>query len=133
MSNIFHCAVLGGDLAVAENFYVNVLGCKKDNFEEGRWMDIDFWGNELTLHSSESRAPREHHDVDMGSVPVPHFGIHLPKDIFDSVKKSLADNNVPFLDEPYIRFAGTAYEQETFFIEDTNFNVIEIKTLVDTK
>ena len=52
MSNIFHCAVLGGDLAVAENFYVNVLGCKKDNFEEGRWMDIDFWGNELTLHLS---------------------------------------------------------------------------------
>ena len=26
------------------------------------------------------KLPRERHDVDMGDVPVPHFGVHLEKD-----------------------------------------------------
>ena len=50
MSNPFHLAVPAGDLGVATKFYVNVLGCKLGNKEEGKWVDVDFWGNELTLH-----------------------------------------------------------------------------------
>ena len=34
-----------------------------------------------------------------------------------------------YYDEPYLRFKGTKYEQETFFIKDPNENVLEIKTL----
>lgn len=132
MSNIFHCAVLGGDLEIAEKFYTEILGCRKDNFEAGRWMDIDFWGNELTLHQSHNAANREYHNVDMGRVPVPHFGIHLERDVYFEVKKRIMDAGVPFIEKPYVRFAGTEYEQETFFIEDTNYNVIEIKSMVNS-
>ena len=32
-------------------------------------------------------------------------------------------------DEPYLRFKGTKYEQETFFVKDPNENILEIKTL----
>ena len=28
------------------------------------------------------KLPRERHDVDMGQVPVPHFGVHLKKRCF---------------------------------------------------
>ena len=52
MSNIFHCAIEAGDLETTAKFYEDVLGCRRDNFEEGKWIDIDFWGNELTLHLS---------------------------------------------------------------------------------
>ena len=52
MSATFHFAVPAGDLAVTEKFYVEILGCKTGNREVGRWVDIDFWGNELTLHKS---------------------------------------------------------------------------------
>ena len=31
--------------------------------------------------------------------------------------------------EPYLRFKGTKYEQETFFVKDPNENILEIKTL----
>ena len=65
------------------------------------------------------KLPRERHDVDMGQVPVPHFGVHLKKDVF---------NKINFIDKPYTRFEGTEFEQNTFFIEDPNGNVLELKT-----
>jgi len=34
------------------------------------------------------------------------------------------------LDKPYIRYQGQDTEQETFFVEDPNYNVLEIKTLL---
>ncbi len=131
-SNRFHLAIEAGDLDMTVPWYTNVLGCSLDMKEEGRWQDINFWGNELTLHASQPRAEkgneRSRHDVDMGKVCVPHFGIHLDKETYLAVKERVAATG-GFLDEPYVRFAGTAYEQETFFVEDPNYNVLEIKSM----
>ena len=131
-SNRFHLAIEAGDLETTVPWYTNVLGCSLDMKEEGRWQDINFWGNELTLHASKPRAEkgneRSHHDVDMGKVCVPHFGIHLDKETYLVVKERVAATG-GFLDEPYVRFAGTDYEQETFFVEDPNYNVLEIKSM----
>jgi extradiol dioxygenase family protein len=121
MSNPFHLAIPAGDLSVATKFYENILGCSLGNREEGKWIDVDFWGNELTLHKTNTKLPRERHDVDMGSVSVPHFGVHLEKD--------LIENNIKYLDEPYTRFKGRKEEQQTFFVEDPHGNVLELKTL----
>ncbi|MDA0238288.1 MAG: glyoxalase [Proteobacteria bacterium] len=130
MSNIFHCAVEAGNLEETVKFYTDVLFCKTDNSEEGKWVDIDFWGNELTLHASAPRRRMhgDRHNVEMGAVVVPHFGVHLERDVFDKIRESVA-NTVGFIDEPYIRFGGTEYEQQTFFVMDPNFNVLEIKSL----
>jgi len=139
MSNIFHLAIEGGVLSKTLPFYTDILGCKLDMAEEGRWQDIDFWGNELTLHESEPRvgegiAPakgpdRHRHTVDMGEVCVPHLGIHLEYEDYQRVRATVEDT-VGFLDTPYTRFKGTDYEQETFFVEDPNRNVIEIKSML---
>ena len=129
MSNPFHLAVPAGDLSIATNFYEKILGCKLGNREEGKWIDVDFWGNELTLHKTQMKLPNERHDVDMGNVSVPHFGVHLSRKDFDSLKNRLKDNGTKYYDEPYLRFKGTKYEQETFFVKDPNENILEIKTL----
>ncbi|AUL74746.1 glyoxalase [Pseudoalteromonas sp. 13-15] len=131
MSNCLHLAIPAGDLEIAKTFYCDVLGCKTGNSEEGRWVDIDFWGNELTLHQSVERLPTVRHDVDMGAVAVPHFGIHLSEDEFNNLKKRIEDAGLEYLDKPYRRFIGDEFEQETFFIEDTNGNVLEMKTMVN--
>ena len=128
MSNSFHLALPAGDLAKAEKFYTEILECKAGNREEGKWVDIDFWGNELTLHQTNMKLPRERHDVDMGNVPVPHFGVHLEKNIFEKIKSNLISNKISYIDKPYTRFKGTKFEQNTFFIEDPNGNVLELKT-----
>tara|TARA_B100001248_G_scaffold92825_1_gene68885 strand:- start:1187 stop:1612 length:426 start_codon:yes stop_codon:yes gene_type:complete len=131
-SNRFHLAIEAGDLDMTVPWYTNVLGCSLDMKEEGRWQDVNFWGNELTLHASKPRPEkgneRSRHDVDMGKVCVPHFGIHLDKETYLVVKERVAATG-GFLDEPYVRFAGTDYEQETFFVEDPNYNVLEIKSM----
>ena len=129
MSNSFHLAIPAGDLKKAEAFYTKILGCKTGNREEGKWVDVDFWGNELTLHQTSMKLPRERHDVDMGDVPVPHFGVHLKPDVFNTIKENLKKNNIKYLDEPYTRFEGRKEQQETFFIEDPHGNILELKTL----
>jgi len=145
MTAILHLAIPAGDLERTVKFYTDILGCSLGNSEKGRWVDVNFWGNELTLHQSEERLPTVRHDVDMGAVLVPHFGIHLTQDDFDGVKDRIAVHltqddfdgvkdriaaaGLKYIDEPYRRFKGDKYEQETFFIADPNNNILEIKTM----
>jgi len=104
-TNCFHLAIPCGDLEIAKKFYNEALGCRLDN------------------------SAQEWADVDMGNVSVPHFGVHLSRKDFDALKQRLKDNGTKYYDEPYLRFKGTKYEQETFFVKDPNENILEIKTL----
>ena len=137
MAKTFHLAIPAGDLHNAIYFYCNILGCTKGNSETkppDAWCDINFWGNELTLHASSwHKQTGERHNVDMGAVLVPHFGVHLEAEEFKSLKGRLLQDwkNVEFIDEPYIRFEGEDLEQETMFIKDPNGNVLELKTMVN--
>ena len=55
MSRPFHLAVPAGDLTDSVHFYEKILECKLGNREEGKWIDVDFWGNELTLHKTNMK------------------------------------------------------------------------------
>ena len=133
MAKTFHLAIPAGDLDKSIEFYCNILGRTTGNSVEGFWCDIDFWGNELTLHATDPNIKEigERHNVDMETVAVPHFGIHLPLEEFKSLKEKLLQENVEFVDKPYIRFEGDVLEQETMFIKDPNGNVLEFKAMVN--
>ena len=135
MAETFHLAIPVEDLDKTIEFYCNVLGCKKGNSENNppfSWCDIDFWGNELTLHSSISEfRVNERHLVDKEDVSIPHFGVHLDAEEFQSLKGKLVQDwkNVEFVNKPYIRFEGDELEQETMFIKDPSGNILEFKTM----
>ena len=135
MAKTFHLAIPVRNLNKAIEFYCNVLGCKKGNSENNppfSWCDIDFWGNELTLHSSISEfRVNERHLVDKEDVSIPHFGVHLDAEEFQSLKGKLVQDwkNVEFVNKPYVRFKGDVLEQETMFIKDPSGNVLEFKTM----
>ena len=135
MAKTFHLAIPVEDLDKTIEFYCNVLGCKKGNSENSppfSWCDIDFWGNELTLHSSISEfRVNERHLVDKEDVSIPHFGVHLDAEEFQSLKEKLLRKKVEFVNEPYIRFEGEILEQETMFIKDPSGNILELKTMVN--
>ena len=57
--------------------------------------------------------------------------LHLPESEFKALKERVEMAGIAYLDKPYRRFVDTEYEQETFFIEDPNGNVLEIKTMVN--
>ena len=134
MENRFHLAIPAGDLDKAIKFYCEVLGCERGNSEfkyPDAWADINFWGNELTLHATDpdKKNMSERHNVDMGNVTVPHFGVHLDNVTFQTLKQRLIHKKIKFIDPPYIRFKGEDIEQETMFLEDPNGNCMEIKTM----
>ena len=130
-SNTFHLAIQGGNLETTLPFYTDILGCSTGNSEAGYWVDVNFWGNELTLHQTDSRPHKERHHVDMGEVSVPHYGVHLEADDFVALKQRIEAAGIEYVDKPYRRFKGSKFEQETFFIEDPNGNVLEIKTMMN--
>ena len=92
------------------------------------------WGNELTLHSSspDNTPKNECHNVDnMGTIPVPHFGVHLDRATYIDVKRRIEDAGIEYVCKPFIRFKDKELEQETFFIKDPHGNHLEIKSYAD--
>ena len=118
MSSRFHLAIPVRSIEESKEFYCDFLGCEEGNCEEGKWQDINFWGNELTLHEADHALPNERHHVDMGQVCVPHFGIHLTRDVFDSIKEKIETHDeFKYLDEPYLRFKDDEQEHHDIGLE----------------
>ena len=64
-------------------------------------------------------------------MPVPHFGVVLPWARWQALAKRLQENNVDFVIDPYIRFAGEVGEQATMFFCDPAGNALEFKSFRD--
>ena len=122
----FHLAIPVDCLDKARNFYGAKLG-----FEEGRsddhWIDYNFFGHQLVCHIGELNK-NNNNEVDGKDVPIPHFGIILEWDDFDSFSSKLKTENINFIIEPYLRFSGLPGEQKTMFFKDPFGNALEFKS-----
>jgi len=65
-------------------------------------------------------------------VPVPHFGVILPWEDFETFSAHLKAQKIDFIIEPYIRFKGQLGEQATMFFYDPSGNALEFKAFKDT-
>ena len=121
-----HLAIPVDCLDKARNFYGSKLG-----FEEGRsddhWIDYNFFGHQLVCHIGELNK-NNNNEVDGKDVPIPHFGIILEWDDFDSFSSKLKTENINFIIEPYLRFSGLPGEQKTMFFKDPFGNALEFKS-----
>jgi extradiol dioxygenase family protein len=123
----FHLAFPVHDIAAARAFWGETMGCP-----EGRstadWVDFDFFGHQIVAHLVEGRsADAEGNQVDGHNVPVPHFGIVLAMDDWQTLADRLAAAGVAFDIAPHIRFKGEPGEQATMFFRDPSGNAIEMK------
>ena len=122
----FHLAIPVDCLDKARDFYGSKLG-----FEEGRsddhWIDYNFFGHQLVCHIGELNRSNNN-EVDGKDVPIPHFGIILEWDDFDSFSSKLKTENINFIIEPYLRFSGLPGEQKTMFFKDPFGNALEFKS-----
>ena len=128
----FHLAIPVNDLETCRIFYRDTLG-----LEEGRsskhWVDFNFFGHQLVIHfKPKSNEVTHTNPVDGKDVPVPHFGVVLPWDVFYTFAKDLKSKNIDFIIEPYIRFKGLVGEQATMFFYDPSGNALEFKSFKDT-
>jgi uncharacterized protein len=130
MNNLFHLAFPVHDLAAARGFYGGVLGCEEGRSSE-RWIDFNLYGHQIVAHLAEGAGTRASNRVDTDDVPVPHFGIVLPMDEWQTLAGRLQANRIEFIIEPKIRFAGEVGEQATMFFVDPSGNALEFKAFKD--
>jgi len=127
----FHLALPVTDLTTAEAFYCGLLGCGKGR-TASRWIDLNFFGHQVTLHLVEAGdADASTNPVDGDSVPARHFGIVLEMTDWRSLAARLEDADSRFLISPRIRFEGEVGEQATLFITDPCGNALEFKSFAD--
>ena len=133
MQNIapFHIAIPVHNLDECRIFYREVLNC-----EEGRssdhWVDFNLLGHQLVIHYKPKSEEALHTNaVDGKNVPVPHYGVVLPWEVFKSFAEELKTKGVDFIIEPYIRFEGLVGEQATMFFLDPAGNALEFKAFKD--
>lgn len=123
----FHLAIPVHNLEECRSFYRDVLGCLEGRSSD-HWVDFDFYGHQLVIHYKEKSAEDLHTNaVDGKAVPVPHFGVVLTMEDFESLSKALQERGIEFIIEPYIRFKGEAGEQATMFFLDPAGNALEFK------
>ena len=126
MKNPFHLAIPVNDLAKAADFYENILGCDRGR-ESDSWIDFNLFGHQLVCHYVQESNIKNINPVDGDAVPVPHFGVILDFDQFDSLAHKLKSKKQSFIIEPKIRFAGKPGEQRTMFLQDPCGNALEFK------
>ena len=127
----FHIAIPVHNLNECRTFYREVLGC-----EEGRsadhWVDFNLFGHQLVIHYKPKSGEELHaNPVDGKQVPVPHYGVVLPWDLFHRFSDELRNKGVEFVIDPYIRFEGQVGEQATMFFLDPAGNALEFKAFKD--
>ncbi len=124
----FHLAFPVNDLKQTRDFYEDLLGCSVGRTSD-RWIDFNFWGNQITAHLvDEPDAGGPHNHVDGKNVPVKHFGAILEMGAWEKLAEKLKSYGTDFIIEPYVRFKGEVGEQATMFFLDPSGNAIEFKS-----
>ena len=124
----FHLALPVKSLDNARKFYGEILGLEQGRSSDD-WIDWNFFGHQFVTHvAPEIAGVKNHSGVDGHSVPVPHFGVVLLREDWDDVARKIAESDIEFVIEPYIRFQGKPGEQGTIFFYDYCGNALEFKT-----
>ncbi|UVK96683.1 VOC family protein [Pseudomonas sp. B21-048] len=130
MQSIFHLAYHVRDLDESRHFYCTLLGCKEGRSTE-TWVDIDFFGHQLSLHLGEPFTVTNTGRVGEHWVPMPHLGVILAMPDWQALADRLVEAGLAFVMAPSIRFAGQPGEQATMFFLDPAGNPIEVKGFAD--
>ena len=126
----FHLAFPVHDLAAARAFYGGVMGCGEGRSSDD-WIDFDFHGHQIVAHKSGEAGDRVQTPVDGHNVPVPHFGLVLDMDTWNTLAERLTAAGTEFVIEPTVRFKGKPGEQATMFLRDPSGNALEFKAFAD--
>jgi extradiol dioxygenase family protein len=116
------------DLQATRRFYGEILGCRVGRSTDV-WIDFDFFGNQISAHTTGTPAPTEDKGIVDGiAVPMPHFGAVLGWDEFNALAARIRAAGVRFVVDPRLRFEGLPAEQATMFLLDPSGNALEFKS-----
>ena len=82
----------------------------------------------MVCHLSDQSSSEISNSVDSEEIPVPHFGLVLTWEEFQTITNEISEKKMDFLIEPTIRFKGEVGEQAIAFLRDPSGNAIELKS-----
>jgi extradiol dioxygenase family protein/acyl carrier protein len=126
----FHLAFPVRDLEEARTFYVDLVGCRTGR-ETANHIDLDMFGHHVVAHlipAAPGAAPSE---FDGHEVPVPHFGLNLPRAEWERLADRLRRSRARFREFPHTRMVGQLGEHDTLFVYDPSGNALEFKAFRD--
>jgi len=126
----FHLAFPVTDLDATRVFFTEILGCSLGRTAP-RWIDINFFGHQITAHLVDEIPEVATNPVDGNKVPARHFGAILDMASWKALSERLQAAGTDFLIEPHIRFEGEVGEQATMFFYDPSGNALEFKAFAD--
>lgn len=123
-----HIAIPCRDLDEAQHFYVSQLHCKLARRYPDR-ITLDFFGDQLVCHLSE-----EDQLVKTPTMYPRHFGVtFFDRAPFDALVALARAQEIPFFQEPTVRFDGRPEAHLTFFLRDPSNNLLEFKHYFDPR
>ena len=127
----FHVAVQVRDIDEARDFYGVKMGLPEGRSAEN-WIDFNMFGHQFVTHVNPliGRAGRVvsiSNPIDGHGVPVPHCGVVMPFDEWETFADKVRGFISDFVIEPYVRFQGEPGEQATMFFLDPSGNALEFK------
>ena len=126
----FHLAFPVRDLDEARRFYGEVIGCAQGR-SDANYQDFDFFGHHLVAHVSENVADMHDSRFDGEAVTVPHFGMNLDGESWETLARRLKDSGNEFHEEPHLRLKGKPGQHVTMFLFDPSGNALEFKSFDD--
>lgn len=118
---VFHLAFPVRDVAETVSYYRDRLGRPVGLVERNRCI-IDLWGHQAVAHVSAADVPAA-----VRMYPR-HFGVIFDREEeFESLLRRALDEELPFFEKHFHRFAGTPREHRTFFLTDPSNNLLEFK------
>ena len=126
-TDVFHLAIPVHDLAAAEHFYVELLGCKLARRYPDR-ITLDFFGDQLVCHLTEGQPPEPE------SLYPRHFGVTFRHaEDFEALHQCAVLRKIPFFSDVSSRFKGLVEEHRTFVLADPSGNLLEFKHYRDPR
>ncbi|MGO4222876.1 VOC family protein [Lysobacter sp. TAF61] len=128
--NQFHLAFPVRDLDEARRFYGGVIGCPQGR-SDTHYQDFDFFGHHLVAHIGGDERPLLDSQFDGEAVPVPHFGMNLDRESWETLARRLTTAGIEFAEAPHLRLKGKPGQHVTMFLFDPSGNALEFKSFDD--
>ncbi len=111
-------------------FYRDLLGCTATRIAAQR-IDFDFFGHHVVAQLAPEEAAYRGRAIGDDPFPLRHFGIIVTPDVFEPIRRRLAQARANVAYGPSRIFVGTAREQEVIIVSDPSGNAIEIKSIAE--
>lgn len=115
----FHLSLAVKSMEESVDFFVNVLGSKVLHRDPSGYVNIDFFGNQISLKHEPEVVP---------NLPEFHFGVNLSLQEFDEVSKNILANHHQHVHrKPEVWDAGTAIERKKMYLKCPTGYLVELK------